>query len=127
MEKILVTMQHNLTPEQIEELKEYELIHLKECNPQLFAKIANSPWGWAALVDLSEDLLNEADNQKCEILLRPLGSPAFNSVLDKLMEQSKKRYDSLFAHSERVSIDEPQEDGSVIKKSIFKHIRFFKV
>jgi hypothetical protein len=30
----------------------------------------------------------------------------------------------LFSHSERVSIDTPQPDGSVVKTSVFKHLGF---
>lgn len=134
MKKILVVMQHQFTPEQLEELKDDRLVYLKDCAPQLFAQIANSPADLERLEKLAEDLVEATGIQGCSIMLRPLGSPAFNSVLDRRLlfrderlEEGEERISSMFAHSERVSIDEPQPDGSVVKKSIFKHVKFIKI
>lgn len=134
MKKLLVLLQHQLTPEQLEELSGYEIIYLEDCAPQLFAQIANSPADFGRLEKLAEDLVEATGIQGCSIMLRPLGSPAFNSVLDRRLafrderlEEGEEHISSMFAHSERLSIDEPQPDGSVVKKSIFKHVKFIEI
>ncbi len=130
MEKLLVLIQHDLTPAQLEELKEYEIVYLRDCAPQLFAQIANSPDDIARLHILAEHLLEAVKIQGAKTILRPLGSPAFNSVLDRHLDKAEYECDyirSLFSHSERISVDEPQADGSVVKKSVFKHVKFIEI
>lgn len=35
-------------------------------------------------------------------------------------------FDNYYAYSERIAIEEPQADGTVVKKSVFKHKGFYK-
>lgn len=123
---LLVAIQHQLTAEQIQELKEMgyvgDIILLKDHNPDLFNKLSNCPDNQFELLQLAKELVSNGLNAD---LLRPIGSPAFNAVLDRVLFETHVK--SLFSHSERISVDEPQADGSVVKKSVFKHIKFFKV
>lgn len=52
------------------------------------------------------------------------GMPAFMPVLQKALK--KAGYTCLYSVSDRVSVDEVQPDGSVIKRSIFKHMGFIQ-
>lgn len=53
------------------------------------------------------------------------GMPSFMPVLQK--ELKKAGYACLYSVSDRVSVDEVQPDGSIIKRSIFKHMGFIQV
>lgn len=117
-------LQHDLTEAQVKELEEKYFIHfLKNENPELFGKISNCP-------DNAKDLMSLAKEAywftaKHEAVLLPLGSPAFNYIFNNFLSQSNKP--KLFAHSERVSVEQKQADGSVIKKSVFVHKHFINI
>lgn len=52
------------------------------------------------------------------------GMPSFMPILEKTLLQAGFRV--LYAKTDRVSVDQPQEDGSVRKVSVFKHIGFYE-
>ena len=128
----LVCIQHNLTPEQHEELSGQELVFLKGANPALFAKMANSPSNRMAIIDLAIEFYNYVKEEGFERLLLPLGSPALQTAITMVFVVKTlnvpiadvKFIQSMFAHSNRESVDEKQPDGSIKKVAIFKHEKF---
>ena len=65
-------------------------------------------------------------NGSCGINQRVMvgGMPSFMPILEKTLLQAGFRV--LYAKSERVSVDQPQSDGTVRKISVFKHIGFYE-
>lgn len=121
--RLLVAIQHRLTNEQLEELKLLGFTNVKtleEANPPLFKALSNTPSSEGELDKLATELAQTSANFDAVVL--PIGSPAFNFLISRKLNNKGV----LFAHSERVSIEEPNEDGSIIKKSVFKHIKFIK-
>lgn len=120
MKTLLVCMQHNLTQQQFNELKDYDIFYLKDVNPDLFKYIANCPGDEEELRNISFQLIEVAN--KYSTVLLPIGSPAFMYLFAQEFFGKV-----LFSHSERISKDEMQADGSVKKVSIFNHVKFIKL
>lgn len=123
MEKFIWASAHKPTPEQIQELGgeiSYLPVELQE-------KLNNTPSTGEGLVKVAIELLKYATDWKA-ILVQPGGSPAFQCVLGS-MDTAENGFfvRIMYAHSERVSNDEPQADGSIKKVSVFKHIKFIEV
>ncbi len=113
---------HKPTPEQLIELGEVQFLPV-----ELQEKLNNTPRVLGELIALADEVLGYAYENKA-ILVQPGGSPAFQQVLGAQNHQEGGWGVSLwYAHSERVSQDELQADGSVKKISIFKHVTFIKV
>lgn len=118
---------HNPTKEQLESLSDgyTNIVYLKDINADLFQKICNSPSNTDGLFKLADDLISFISDYKSEInadnlhIVQPAGSPAFQYILGRLT--SDEYINVVYAHSERVSVDEVQEDGSIKKTSVFKH------
>lgn len=138
MKKILICLQHELQEKQITELKQlgYDIYLLREENPEIFNKMANSPSDPEDIRILADEFVNFILRQDIEAVLLPLGSPALMFQIAKylgedfwLTQKAKKQgYNPLpkffFAHSTRVSEDVPQPDGTVKKVQVFKHEKF---
>lgn len=127
MKNILWTPQHVPTTEQLKEL-DGPVTLLSVINTPLFTKLSNSPSDIKELEDLSYQLLGMFNNFDAIVL--PLGSPAFMAILMKgigIVQTLGDQYKLLFAHTERVSDDVVQPDGSIKKTSIFKHVKFIEV
>lgn len=120
MKTLLVCMQHNLNQQQFNELKDYDIFYLKDVNPDLFKYLANCSSNEEELRNLSFQLIEVANKYSTTLL--PIGSPAFMYLFAQ-----EFLGDVLFAHSQRMSVDEPQADGSVKKVSVFKHLKFIKL
>lgn len=125
MEIILNTLQHQLQDNQIIELLRlgYEIINLRDANPELFSKLANSPSEEEEILELAEEFADFILNFPAVLL--PLGSPAvmFATAMQlKDLQTTKKNF--FFAHSIRISEDVPQPDGTIKKIQIFKHEKF---
>lgn len=124
MKKFLWAAAHDMTPEQRESLtSEGEVILLKEVNPEFYQELLNSPDNAMDLKNLASNLLSIADANDA-ILVQPAGSPAFQLALGiaNFIPDMHIRY----AHTKRVSKDVPQEDGTIIKTSTFKHEGWIK-
>ena len=124
---ILVAMQHSLSEAQVSELTKEggEIRLLKDVDSVLFSAMANSP----SEVTGSEGLGVNASSLKrlargFDALLLPLGSPAQMFMVARGLDKGTK---VLFAHSERVSTETAGPDGSVVKKTIFKHLKFIEI
>lgn len=115
---------HKLTPEQVAELGS-EPTHIRDIDPVLAGQIANCPGDAVALGVMASDLCRRAADDDDGRILAGSGSPAFTARLG--IRAQRFNVTLVFAHSERVSIDEPQPDGSVKKTAIFKHVKFFEV
>lgn len=124
MKKILNTMQHALTSEQETDLGgmfgKHQLQDLRDVNFELFKQLSNIAVD-SNLNDLANCLLEVA--RKFDIVILPIGSPAF---MFKFATKTPANMDItfLFAHSDRASIEKQNEDGTVTKTNIFKHVKF---
>ena len=120
MKKLVWCSAHAPTNEQKEELSLIgDLIMLKDLNPELQGLINNCPSDRIALLGMANQL---SDIDGC--LVQPGGSPLFLYILGSVIQGARNKNSVLFAHSERVSADVPQSDGTVIKTSVFKHLGF---
>lgn len=129
--EILVCLQHQLTQTQIDSLKtNYSIITiLKSVNEDLFNRMANSPSDENELDILAEDFLTFVRNRgpHCDTL-GPLGSPALMFLIGAKAGFMLKDYQRfLFSHSVRESVEIKQEDGSVLKSSVFNHQKFISL
>lgn len=127
MKKILNTMNHVLNDDQIADLSgmfnNVNVSDLRDVDNELFKQLSNIAVD-SNLNDLANSLLEVA--RKFDIVILPIGSPAF---MFKFATKTHANMDIvfLFAHSERVSIEKQNEDGSVTKTNIFKHVKFLVV
>ncbi|MDY0199011.1 MAG: hypothetical protein RBR68_14495 [Tenuifilaceae bacterium] len=126
MAKVINMVQHALSGEQEKELGKLGRIECgREILPSIYPKIATSPntsLEIGRLVnELYTNLLDLSEKEEVYVHL-PLGSPAFMFKLGMVigLHGRWKNMKFVFSHSERVSIDEKQEDGSVVKRSVFK-------
>ena len=130
-------MQHDLTPEQIEELNrrfdnpiitnmrtltdvQKELGVNSMLNLELIKKAYNSPSDVKELKAIAHEISMLAIYFDYAIM--PVGSPALMWLLTYEIVTPV-----LFAHSERISQDVVQDDGSVKKISTFKHVEFIEL
>lgn len=120
MEKFIWASAHKPTPEQLQECEGGDIIYLPV---ELQSKLNNTPASLKELIELADELTRNCRNLGGTILVQPGGSPAFQAVLGTRNTWIPMWY----AHSERVSQDEPQADGSIKKISIFKHVKFIEV
>jgi len=126
MKKILWAIPHQMLKEQEEELRsalgtDIEIVRLAD-DPTA-PDITYTPASKKDIFLLAERLINYALNKGFYLIVQPAGSPAFQFALGAVAGH----YCGLrvaYAHSERVSVDEVQEDGSVKKTSVFKHKKF---
>lgn len=120
---------HALCEEQVSEMQRYgEYMHLRDINPELFKRIANCPDTPIRILRLINDIhafLGSIDSDAVITLHLPLGSPAFMfAFATRSIGIQNRKY--IFSHSERDSIEEKLEDGSVVKRSVFKFSHFIE-
>lgn len=128
---------HDLTPEQFEKALEIsrDIKDLKQIHPKLWEKLTNCPAEQEKLKSLCEEYIKflrefteiqVKQNVKMNLHF-PIGSPALMALF--FLEYGKNPFPVkfFFSHSERVSIDELQKDGSIVKKVIFKFQGFLEL
>jgi hypothetical protein len=71
-----------------------------------------------------KELISDFRDVKTSMLVQWGGSPLFLFMAGSFIQGAMNKGNILFSHSERVSIDTPQPDGSVVKTSVFKHLGF---
>lgn len=124
---ILNTIQHALTAEQIEQLGVMfpgeKILHLRDINSELFAGLANCPADERLMIGMAEHLAEILDYDMIDQVILPIGSPAFMFCFARTIGQFRKT-PFLFAHTERVSEDQPQSDGTIKKVAVFKHVKW---
>jgi hypothetical protein len=122
MKKNLWCSIHQPTKEQITELG--DVVFLADVNASLQNKLNNSPTEGKELRELAAQLI--AFVVECDYFpVQVGGSIAFQYTLGRISAEIP--FGVKYAHSERVSVDEPQPDGSVKKISVFKHVKFIIV
>lgn len=118
---------HTPSAEQLEELSSVwgmkKLVMLKDIYPSTQEFLNNCTSSKKDLLQHAEDL-HEIARSEYACLVQVGGSPAFQMCFGKVSMVNMHMTYCLYAHSERVSEDIPQEDGSVKKVSVFKHICF---
>jgi hypothetical protein len=115
MEKVAIwASAHKMTGEQKSSLESqgFNVLNLKDVNPELFNRMI------AMQIDtdrkgIAEELKIICDNRNA-VIVQPGGDPAFQQVCGKV------GVPCMFAFSQRISEDIPQDDGSIKKVSIFK-------
>jgi len=125
--KILWAAAHTPTEEQMTLLNgmgEVEL--LSEVNPALWGKLTklNEDSNYAAI---ARELLEFINSNNFDLLVQPAGNPVFHVTLGKALCKQGIENKLMFSFSKRESEDIPQEDGSVKKVSIFKHLKWDKI
>lgn len=134
MKKILNTMNHVLSNEQIIDLNNMfdnvDVLDLRDVDNELFKQLSNITVD-SDLNYLANCLLEVA--RKFDIVILPIGSPAF---MFKFATKIPPKFPSifnppvnmdltfLFAHSDRVSVEKQNEDGTITKTNVFKHVKF---
>ena len=122
MKTLLWCSAHTPTKEQLESLNKMgQLIFLKDVDSSMQEKISNCSADRKELIGLAKDLLELKLSTNCTIVQLG-GSPLFLYIAGATINSCLSTTAIIFAHSERVSIDSPQPDGTVIKTSVFKHI-----
>ncbi len=130
--------QHKLIDEQIkvikEDLKCNDILELRDLNPELFNKLANTPMEKGVLASLAIDLLDliiqvAEENPNREVYAHfPIGSPAFQYVFTIIFHTLNipTNLHLVFSHSNRIANEIQLPDGSVKKEFIFKFQGFIK-
>ena len=127
MTKFIWCSAHTPSAEQIAELSSVwgmkQLVMLKDIYPSTQEFLNNCTSSKKDLLQHAEDL-HEIARSENAWLVQVGGSPIFQYIFGKVSMTNMHITYVLYAHSERVSEDIPQEDGSVKKVSVFKHICF---
>ena len=128
MKKILNVQNHSLTVEQVNELanKGFEVIELPEHLKKEWGNL--TPDNYLDVV--VEIWLLEHNNEPIMNYIVSGFSPAVAEMV--CMSQDRDIYPIgeephlYYAYSQRESVEVEQEDGTVIKKSVFKHKGFYR-
>ena len=83
--------------------------------------MVDCPVDASSLETLAEEVLHLIDSMR-GVLVQPAGSPAFQMAIGIVKEEGQYEVDVMYAHSRRESEDIPQEDGSVKKVAVFRHL-----
>ena len=125
---------HSLTQEQSHRANHYSnyLLDLKDDNPVLYENLTNCPPDIERIKELVEELIEYLrikwiESERMLIVHFPIGSPVFNAILFSKLDRMELPFRILFSHSDRVSIDKKLEDGTIIKKTVFKFIKFLEI
>ena len=85
----------------------------------------------ADLENLATELHRYLYGNKYDIAHLPIGSPAFQHEFFGRTESMRRNYPMsdyatqfIFSHTVRESVEEPQSDGSIVKKSVFRFEQF---
>lgn len=118
MKKILNVSNHTLGLDQLQELAMlgYQVVELPEDLKKEWAQL--SP-------DTYHGLCNRIKKYMIDNHVDATHVAGFPAAVNYFVKNSIV-FDNYYAYSERVSIEEPQPDGSVIKKNIFKHKGFYR-
>lgn len=117
--KMLNVSNHKFTPEQVDDLKRnWEVTEIIELPNELKTKWGNlTPTDYK---DVCKEVISEAYKLDEVPYMHIAGFPA------AVCEIVKEYPLCLYAYSERLSQDIPQEDGTVKKISVFNHKGFYR-
>ena len=125
---------HELTQDQIKLAREYadKILDLKADNTDLHTKLVNCPPDVLVIQDLVREILfylqTKYDESQTRLTVHlPIGSPAFKAVFFMKLDRRTLPFRIVFSHSDRVSVDERQADGSIVKRAVFKFVKFIEI
>ena len=128
MNKILWASVHVPTEEQLKELAKFgEVSLLQSINLDLFNRLINTPSIDYDISVLAYDFQRWCFSNDYTIIVQPSGSLPFIFELGRITGINDRGITFMFADSERISVDEPQPDGTIKKTSIFKHRGFISM
>jgi len=110
---------HKPTTEQLAELTSQG--EVKFLSSELQARINSCGTDRKELKALAHEVLEATEGS---VIVQLGGSPMFLYIAGATINGCMNRNAILFAHSERVSVDNVQADGTIIKTSVFKHLGF---
>jgi hypothetical protein len=122
---------HTPTDEQKKSLlSSGSLLYLSDIDVRLLDRLSNSPDNRRELETLVIQLTSLLSRLSYDddgvytptVAIQPAGSPAFQMMFGAYLQSIDRLDQVLYAHSERVSEDIVQPDGSVKKISVFKHL-----
>jgi hypothetical protein len=117
MRNLLWCANHQPLPEQLESLLLMgNLLFLKDIAPNLMIRLTNTPSNRDACKELADEISDVALENDAKIVQLG-GSPLFLVMASPIIGSGRM----IFADSDRISEDIPQQDGSVKKISTFRH------
>lgn len=97
-------------------VEEFVLPAVAQAAREQFAAVTDNPLHWG-----DTRALNARTMPRVQVMVG-----GFAPLMDVLIPMLKERgADPLHALSDRVSVDETQPDGSVVKRQVFKHLGFY--
>lgn len=120
MSKFLNISNHTLSFEQVEELKAKGFDEIVELPAELKAAWAQcNPESYRDLCKKIKDFMKENGITSAHLA-------GFPAAVSYMCVKPVRGTAFFYAFSERVSVEETQADGSVVKKNVFKHKGFFE-
>jgi hypothetical protein len=144
---LFVAMSHSLTNDQIEDARNVfdikKIVTLAESNPQLSKIFSQVPASWDLdpIIDLSESLVKEAIKAAATHFYC-VGQPSLaiwanliasgnalhvDTYKNRVGEKVSSKMKCIESTTERTSEEQLQSDGTVLKTSSFRHIRWREV
>ena len=114
--KVLNCSSHNLTNEQIVELKDFEIVELPKELKEAWGQLTPKNY-----IYICKEIIKFCHNNNIDVI-HLAGFPLAVVYLCSMEPNIKK----ISAYSKRVVVEQRLENGEVIKKSIFKHEGFYK-
>ena len=126
MKKVFIVMNHKLTDEQIRELKEKygveEIVYMPEELAKKFGQVTPD-----TVSSTAREIVNWIDAEKDAYGDTYVVVQGHNALVMQIVLLLSTRWiKCLYAYSERVSLEEKLDDGTVTKKSCFKHRGFYE-
>lgn len=108
-----------------------KIAYLKDLNSELFDKICKSADNERELSIVAFELIDWFKQNSLKWIVQPAGSQPFQVLLGMNLAIERQLGNSnielVYSHSERISVDKHNPDGSVTKVSEFKHVKFMSI
>lgn len=120
--KIVNITNHKLTVDQLEDLKSSgvtEIIELPETFKEAWGSMNPANWKFVC-----NDIEVFTKNIGAEVCLIAGYTPA---VVYLANSDLLRNVHKLYSHSDRVSVEKHNEDGTVVKTNVFKHVGFYDI
>ena len=120
--KIIKLVNHELTSEQLDDLKCFEVVELPESWREI---LSQTPDNAGDINKVVSALVTKINSHGAEFVLSPVGSPAFAAALSIALE--KEGIVQIFSHSVREFKEIRNADGSIAKTNVFRHIKYINM
>jgi len=108
-----------------------EILYLKDLNSELFDSLCNIADNERELSSVAVELIDWFRQNSLKWMVQPAGSQPFQVLLgmNLLLERQlgNSNIELVYSHSEKVSVDKHNPDGSVTKISEFNHVKFMSI